>query len=436
MATEAAGTEQRGKAFEGSLADFARPQGPNLLERTQPYHEWVEARREAGVWPFMRRLGSPPGPRASVVTPDGERAEFLNFGTQDYLGLTSHPAVRAAAAEAVDAFGPHSAGSSALLGNSTRSAELAERLAGLVGMEHLQLFPTGWAAGFGTIVGLVRPYDYVVMDKLAHACLQAGAFAATPRVTRYDHVDVESARAQLAEIRSTDSHGGILVITEGLFSLDSDCLQIGELQTVCREFEATLLVDLAHDLGSLGPGGTGQLGVQGLLGEVDLVMGSFSKTFASNGGFVAAHTPSVVEFAFAFSNSGTFSNGLSPIQASVVLKAVEIVTSEEGEGLRADLLRVVTAARSRFAEEGIECLGDPSALIPVPVGNDAAARYASKLVRERGVLANLFEFPGVEVGSARFRMQAMARHTVEQAVEAATIVAGAIRDAREEVESA
>ena len=142
------------------------------------------------------------------------------------------------------------------------------------------------------------------------------------------------------------------MITEGLFSLDSDCLQIGELQTVCREFEATLLVDLAHDLGSLGPGGTGQLGVQGLLGEVDLVMGSFSKTFASNGGFVAAHTPSVVEFAFAFSNSGTFSNGLSPIQASVVLEALEFVTSDEGERLRADLMSVVTAARSRFAEVG------------------------------------------------------------------------------------
>jgi glycine C-acetyltransferase/8-amino-7-oxononanoate synthase len=434
MSTRAAKTATGGEAFEHSLADYSRPQGRNLLDRTRPYGDWVEARRAAGVWPFMRRLGSPPGPEATVVTPEGERREYLNFGTQDYLGLTSHPAVRAAATEAVAEFGPHSAGSGALLGNSTRSAMLAERLAQLVGMEHLMLFPTGWAAGYGAIVGLVRPYDYVLMDKLAHACLQAGAYAATPRVVRYDHASIDAAREALGKIRGEDARAGILVITEGLFSLDSDYLDIAKLQEVCREHDAILLVDLAHDLGSLGPGGTGQLGVQGIVGEVDLVMGSFSKTFASNGGFLAAHEKSVVEYAFAFSNSGTFSNGLSPIQASVVLAAVDIITSAEGDELRAQLLRVVDAVRGRFAEEEIHCLGEPSALIPVPLGNDAAARYASKLVRERGVLANLFEFPGVEVGSARFRMQAMARHTVEQGVEAATIVSGAIRDARSEVE--
>ena len=422
-------------AFEHSLADFARPQGSDLLARTRPYYEWVETRREAGVWPFMRRLGGPPGPTAVVVTPDGEAREYLNFGTQDYLGMTGHPAVRVAAAEALAEFGPHSAGSGALLGNSTRSAALAERLAQLVGMEHLMLFPTGWAAGFGAIVGLVRPYDYIVMDKLAHACLQAGSYAATPRVTRYEHVDIDAARAELTRIRSEDTRGGILVITEGLFSLDSDFLDVGRLQAVCREYDATLLVDLAHDLGSLGPGGTGQLGLQDLVGKVDLVMGSFSKTFASNGGFVAAHERSVVEYAFAFSNSGTFSNGLSPIQASVVLAAIDVITSPEGEQLRADMLKVSHAIRDRFAVDGIACLGEASALIPVPVGNDAAARKASRYVRERGVLANLFEFPGVEVGSARFRMQAMSRHTVEQGIEAATIVADAIKEARAEVET-
>src|SRR5207244_2190884 len=138
----------------------------------------------------------------------------------------------------------------------------------------------------GAITGLIRPNDHVIVDNLAHACLQQGAHAATQNVRRHDHLDIAAVHSHLQEIRANDTKNGILVVTEGLFSMDSDTPDLQTLQALCHEYEATLLVDVAHDLGAIGPGGTGFLGIQDMLGKVDLVVGAFSKTFASNGGFL------------------------------------------------------------------------------------------------------------------------------------------------------
>jgi 7-keto-8-aminopelargonate synthetase-like enzyme len=417
-------------AFERNLAHFARPRGPNLLARTARLSEWVETRRAANAWPYFRTLQSAPRPIADVEDFSGRTASGINFGSQDYLGLSTEPSVLDAASSAMREFGVHSSGSGAVQGGTRIARELAEGLAELLEVEHALLFPTGWAAGFGSIVGLVRHYDYVVMDNLSHACLQQGAYAATQRVLKHDHLDVGSAREQLQEIRSSDVKGGILVVSEGLFSMDSDTPDIGALQDACREFDATLLLDVAHDLGELGPGGTGALGVQEMLSKVDLVMGSFSKTFASNGGFLATSSGSTLDFVRVYGGPWTFSNALSPVQAAIVLRALEIVRSADGERLRADLLRNVNALRQAFAERGIECLGSPSAIVPVPVGSEKVGRLACSLIYERGVHANLVEFPAVPVGDSRFRMQVMATHHEEQAVQAAEIVASAIAEAK------
>ncbi|MEL7170782.1 MAG: aminotransferase class I/II-fold pyridoxal phosphate-dependent enzyme, partial [Bacteroidota bacterium] len=218
-----------------------------------------------------------------------------------------------------------------------------------------------------------------------------------------------------------------------LFSMDSDTPDLVRLQALCNDYEATLLVDVAHDFGSLGPDGTGSLGLQGLLGEVDLVMGSFSKTFASNGGFVAVRDPAVKHYLKIMGGPHIFSNALSPLQCAAVQAALCIVRSEEGAARRASLLRAVTALRGALADEGIACLGAPSAIVPVPIGERDVARIAAKLIAERGVLANLVEYPAVPEDGARFRMQAMATHTPEQAREAAAIVSAAIADAQNQV---
>ena len=418
------------RALSGSIADFARPPGADLLERTSAFFEWQSARRTSGLWPFSRSLESPPGAVARIKYEDGSPGEGLNFASQDYLSLAAHPAVRDAAVRAVGEFGVHSAGSPVLLGNTRLSLALERELAEALAMEHVVLFSTGWAAGFGSIVGLVRPNDHVVMDQLAHACLQQGAYACTRNVVRHAHLDADAVREALGGIRSQDTKNAILVVTEGLFSMDSDTPDIARVQETCREYGATLLVDVAHDLGALGPDGTGHIGLQRMLGKVDIVMGSFSKTFASNGGFLATHSRAVRQYVKAFGGSHTFSNALSPVQCAIVREALRIVRSEEGAERRARLLGAVNSLRDALAARGTPAMGAPSAIVPVPIGAESLARLASWLMFKAGVLANLVEYPAVGIGMARFRMQVMAAHTPAQAEQAAGLVDESVKAAR------
>jgi glycine C-acetyltransferase/8-amino-7-oxononanoate synthase len=204
---------------------------------------------------------------------------------------------------------------------------------------------------------------------------------------------------------------------------------------VCREHEATLLVDVAHDLGQMGPSGTGQLGIQNVLGKVDLVMGSFSKTFASNGGFLATHSAAVKQFAKMYGNPHIFSNALSPVQTAVVRKALDIVRSTEGVVLRKQLLGIVTRLRSAFSIRGISCLGQPCAIVPVPIGDEKVARVAHRLLRRRNIAAIVCEYPAVATGAARFRLQVMASHGTSQAHLVAQAIAEVIEEAREIVQN-
>ena len=175
--------------------------------------------------------------------------------------------------------------------------------------------------------------------------------------------------------------------------MDADMPDIAAIQHVCRQYEAILLVDIAHDFGSMGPGGTGALGMQEMLGQVDLVMGSFSKTFASNGGFVAVNSPAIKQYLKFYGGPHIFSNALSPVQCAIVSAALRIVRSSEGDILREQLLYVSKTLRDALRAQGIACLGVPSPIIPVVIGEERVAAVAAKMIAERGVLANLVEYP-------------------------------------------
>jgi glycine C-acetyltransferase len=416
--------------LRGSFAEFARPNGPDLLARTAPIVPWIAARREAHVWPYARAVTSMPGTTTHAQGETPQVREGLNFATQDYLSLASHPSVHEAAFHAMRRYGVHSGGSAALQGRSDISLALEAEIGDALHMEHVVLYSSGWGAAFGAVTALVRPDDHIVLDRLAHASLQSGAAAATRNITHIEHVSVDALRRTLAGIRAGDATNGILVVTEGLFSMDSDSPDLRAMQAVCREYQATLLVDVAHDFGSLGPGGTGHIGREAMLGQVDLVMGSFSKTFASNGGFVATRHAGVRAYLEAYGGPHTFSNAMSPIQIATVREALRIVRSPEGDQRRAALLERVGTLRAALAERGLTCLGDPSAVVPVLIGQTALARVASAGVLRRGLFANLVEFPAVGVRAARFRMQVMSDHTTEQAREAAAIMAEAVSEAR------
>jgi glycine C-acetyltransferase len=376
-----------------------------------PFFEWQDTRRQNGFWPYSRSTDTAPQPSCTIKDDAGRPISGVNFASQDYLSLASHPAIKQAARAAINEFGVHSAGSGAFLGNTKFSLALERSISEFLQLEHTLLYPTGWAAGYGVIRGLIRAGDHVVIDALAHNCLQDGALAATPNVHLHRHLSLPSVRRVLNHIRARDSRHGILVITEGLFSMHSDTPDIRAMQELCREFDARLLVDVAHDLGNLGEDGRGQIGRQKMTGKVDLVMGSFSKSFASNGGFVACNSAAVREYLRYFGSSGTFSNALSPVQCAIVLKALEIVRSEEGSSLRAELMRNSLYLRGALASEGLEVLGDPSAIVSIKIDVEAFARVVSERLSRLGVIVNLVEYPAVARGSSLFRLQVMAKHT-------------------------
>jgi glycine C-acetyltransferase len=407
-------------ALGGSMRDFRVPKGVDLLARVSGFYQWQDLRRQNGLWPFSRSTQA--GPTAFCAAQDdrGQMMAGVNFASQDYLSLSSHEEIKATAAEAVQRYGVHSAGSSALVGNTAHSVMLERRIADFLDMEEAVLFPTGWAAGYGVIRGLVRSADHIVIDSLAHTCLQEGANAATRNIYMHRHLDVDHCRHWLQTIRSKDAENGIMVVTEGLFSMDSDTPDIAALQALCNEFKATLLVDVAHDLGALGEEGRGHIGMQNMLGKVDLVMGSFSKTFASNGGFVACRSRAVKEYLRFYSPPATFSNALSQVQAAVVLKAFDIVDSAEGRALRAELMSNILDLRSALSGKGMGFYGDPSAIVAVKMGTESLARLVSRRLPELGLLANLVEYPAVSKGMARFRMQVMAKHSKQNIADAAT----------------
>lgn len=398
-------------ALKGSMRDFRVMEGADLVGRCDAFYSWQDNRRQSGTWPFSRSTETGPASTCAVRDDSGNLAEGVNFASQDYLSLSSHPAVLAAAKQAIDEFGVHSAGSPALVGNTSTSVALERRLAQFLRMEEAILFPTGWAAGFGVIKGLVRSHDYIVMDALSHACLQTGAAAATRNVVMFRHNDVEHCRQRLVDIRRREPDAGIMMVTEGLFSMDSDTPDLNALQDLAHEFGATLMVDVAHDLGCLGQDGTGHIGMQNMLGKVDLVMGSFSKTFGSNGGFVATNKRSVKEYLRFYSPSCTFSNALSPAQLATITKALDIVESEEGKQLRGKLMTNIVNLRARIRARGMDCYGDPSAIVAVKTGDEALARMTARALPAQGLISNLVEFPAVGKGLARFRLQVMAGHT-------------------------
>ncbi|MDO7843670.1 aminotransferase class I/II-fold pyridoxal phosphate-dependent enzyme [Sphingomonas immobilis] len=422
-------------ALSGSMRDFRYLPGSNLLERTSAFYDWQEARRAAGVWPLGRSTEHGAFSRATARTDEGALFDGVNFASQDYLSMNSHPAILETAIETMRAYGVHSAGSPALVGNTSLSIALEEKIADFLGYDHVALFPTGWAAGFGVIKGLVRPSDHIVMDALSHACLQEGAQAATRNIHLFRHNQLDGVRDKLAKIRSTDTQNGILVVIESLYSMDSDTPDIAAIQSLAHEYGATLVVDVAHDLGNLGPTGRGLIEAQGMIGKVDVVMGSFSKTFASNGGFVAAKGRAIKEYMRYYSSPNTFSNAMSPANAAIVGKAFEIITSAEGDALRAELMGNIKMLRSLLTGCGLEVYGDPSAIVCVKMGSEALARLVSRRLPALGMLANLVEFPAVPKGQARFRLQVMAKHSQHDILDAVHRLSTAVADAQEDLDA-
>ncbi len=426
---QAAGATIPPAALTGSLRDYRSPEGPDLMNRFNSFYEWQDLRRTYNVWPYAKSTETAPKTTCSAKTDSGIEFSGVNFASQDYLSLSSHPKVKDAAIRAVQEYGVHSAGSAALLGNTRHSLRLEKVISGFTDGHEIVLYPTGWSAGFAAIQGFVRPGDHVVMDVLAHSCLQEGARAATQNIHFHGHLNLGGLERRLQRIRAHDNANGILVVTESLFSMHSDTPDLNAIRAICDQYKAHLLVDCAHDFGAIGDDGLGHIGLQNMLGKTDVIVGSFSKTFASNGGFIAVRTKAQAEYLKYYSATQTFSNALSPVQAATVLASFDIVGSEEGRTRRRALMDNILFLRGELTRLGMEVLGDPSPIVPVRVGAEGMARIASRELASLGAIANLVEYPAVPQGGARFRVQVMADHKRDEIELLSSLMLKAMRSA-------
>lgn len=420
----------------GLAADCLEHQGPDLIARWTRHKAFWDARLAVGLDPHLRSTTARTGPEAAALTRDGQPVGGINFASQDYLSLSAHPAIRAAAIAAVNRHGTLASGPLLHQGASPPMTTLEARLGEFLGCQEVAMFSSGWNAGYGAIRALVRESDHVVIDVRANAGLREGASCATRHVHRVPHLSREDIATCLRNIRETYPWSGVLVVTESLFAIDSSAPDLRALQELCCAYGATLMVDVSHDLGVIGLDGTGLLGMAGLIGQVDLVVGSLAKSFAATGGFLASSFSGIRLALSHHAPPLAASCAISPVQAEIALAALDIITSPEGVGRRARLMGNAWRLRERLEEHGFQPMGRPSGIVPVPLGSSAIGRLMTRAALASGALVNLLEHPITARCESRWRLLVTADHTaahidrmVEIAARARDLAARELRDA-------
>jgi glycine C-acetyltransferase len=421
----------RSGALTQNLARFYPMSGVNMPERAKRLARYVESRIRAGVWPYRLKIIDTVEANLMVENENGERFDGVNFTTVDYLGLATHPKLLSVAHEALDKFGIHSCSSGPLLGNHRPSEQLRVATAEFVKCPYVFLFPNGWSSAFGAITSVVRKSDFVVIDELAHQSLQQASYASTDNVHKFPHLDNTAAEAVIREIRTKAPNSGILVVTEGLYSMDGDTPDFTGLINICRTYNAYLCVDVAHDLGTTGPEGTGSLGRQGVLDQVDIICGAYSKAFGAIGGFVATKHQGFHWHIGCFAGPYTYATALSPMSAAVANAAISLVRSPEGDLLREKLAANARRMRELCTNNGLVTLGSDSPIVPVIIGSESIARVAGTLGFERGLLCTVLEFPVVKQKQARFRLSMTPNHTESHMQKAVSVIMDAIQTAKQ-----
>ena len=389
---------------------------PDLFEKARNHDrlEQLAAAREQDLLPYFRQVDGEPGP---VVRMEGR--ERLTLGSNNYLGLTGHPLVKQAARDALEAYGTGLTGSRFMNGTTPLHLELERELADWMGTEEAIVYTTGYQANVGCISALLAPGDTVICDSGDHASILDAVYMARARIRPFRHNRLDRLEKMLT--RSERDGGGALVVVDGVFSMEGDLAPLPDIVRLCREHGARLMVDEAHGVGVLGAAGTGACEAYGVADEVDLRMGTFSKSLASCGGFIAGPAE-VIDFLRVQSRAFMFTASGVPAAVGATLGALRVVRSAEGSELLAGVLE-----NARYLQKGLDELGfdvvAPTAMpdgsdiltpiVPVTIGDDWRAVLFWKALYDEGVYTNVALYPAVPRGGALLRTSVMATHEHE-----------------------
>lgn len=365
---------------------------------------WTTAKdlMDAGLYPYFMPLDETEG---TEVTVGNKR--LVMIGSNNYLGLTTHPKVREAAIEATRQFGTSCTGSRFLNGTLAWHLELEERLAEYVEKEAALVFSTGYQVNLGTISSLVGRNDYVITDKDDHASIVDGCRLSFGKLKRFRH---NNARDLERVLRQLPAKGGKLVVVDGVFSMAGDIAPLPDIVDICQRYNARLMVDDAHSIGVLG-GGKGTSIHLGVSDGVDLVMGTFSKSFASLGGFVAGSEP-VIHYIQHHARSLIFSASMPPGNVAAVSAALDVMI-EEPERIRR-VNEIGDYMRVEFRRMGFNTGPSETPIIPIIIGDQNATFLTWRLLFEEGVYTNPVIPPAVPASLSLLRTSYMATHTDDQ----------------------
>ncbi len=374
----------------------------SIFDKCFQYRDADEVRR-MNLYPYFRAIATE---QDTLVTINGKRV--LMLGSNSYMGLTNDPRVKKAAADAVLKYGSGCAGSRFLNGTLTIHEELEQMIAKFVGKEAALIYTTGFQVNLGVISTLIGRGDYVIVDRLDHASIIDGTRLAFGKVIKFIHNDMNDLERVL---NSIEPERNKLIIVDGIFSMEGDIADLPGIVELSRKYNAEIMVDDAHSIGVLGPIGNGTAAHFGLTGEVDLIMGTFSKSLASIGGFIAGPAK-VIDYLKHHSRALIFSASPAPAQVAAAKKALEIIIEEpeRRERLWHNTIRLREGLKSLGFNTGKSC----TPIIPIKVGDMLNAFKMCKLLEDEGVFVNPVVPPAVPQGDCLIRASLMATHTDKQ----------------------
>ena len=387
-----------------------------LHEKIAQFHD-ANNIREMGLYPYFRPIES--GQDTEVII-DNKRV--LMFGSNSYLGLTNHPKIKEASKKAIDKYGSGCAGSRFLNGTLDIHIELENRLAKFVGKESAVLFSTGFQVNLGVLSSISGRNDYLILDEYDHASLIDGSRLSFSKVIKYAHNDMEDLQRKLSIL---PEEAVKVIAVDGIFSMEGDIVKLPEIVKIADEYGANIMVDDAHSLGVIGVNGAGTASHFGLTDDVDLIMGTFSKSLASLGGFIASDAMTI-DYLKHRARALMFSASMTPGSVASVIAALDIIESEPD---RIEKLWANTNyAMKLLLEEGFDLGPTESPILPIYVRDNLKTFQVTRSLQEAGIFVNPVVSPAVPSDSSLLRFSLMATHTFEQIDEAVEKIAKAFKE--------
>lgn len=374
-----------------------------LLQEKLSHYDAPQKAKAAGVYPYFRPISSE---QNTEVMMNGRKV--LMFGSNSYMGLTNHPKVIEAAVEATKKYGTGMAGSPFLNGTLDIHKDLEARLADYVGKEDAMLFSTGFGVNLGVVSTLTGREDYVILDEQDHASIIEGRRLSVSNYKKYRHNDMESLEKVL---RSCDPDKVKLIVSDSVFSMEGDVANIPEIVRLAKQYNASVMIDEAHGIGVFGKGGRGVVNHYGLQNDVDLIMGTFSKSFASLGGFIATDKV-ITNFLRHHTRSYIFTASITPASTAAVNAAMDIMIAEPER--QKHLWDITNYALDEFRRLGCEIGNTSTPIIPLFIRDDYKTFHVTRDLLDEGVFVNPVVTPAVAPQDTLIRYSLMATHTKEQ----------------------